>query len=264
MRREQKASQARGVMAMGRRNVFDRSRIRFRRAVLCLALVFIAGSTDGSRADEGGVSFWLPGIFGSLAAVPQQPGWSLSTMYYHTEVSASGDVARAREFEIGKIPGNLSASLNANLNATADIALVTPTYVFATPVLGGQATVGLMGIFGGTSTSLAGTLSGTLTLPPPVGPIPFMRSDSISDSLTSVGDLYPQFSLRWNAGLHNFMASATGDIPVGAYDSTRLSNIGLGHGAMDAGGGYTYFDPQADSTNRLFSRTDAHAALNSA
>ena len=27
-----------------------------------------------AMADEGGVSFWLPGFFGSLAAAPQQPG----------------------------------------------------------------------------------------------------------------------------------------------------------------------------------------------
>ena len=40
------------------------------------------------------------------------------------------------------------------------------------------------------------------------------------------------------------MVYATGDIPVGAYNSTRLSNIGLGHGALDFGGGYTYFNPQ--------------------
>jgi len=40
------------------------------------------------------------------------------------------------------------------------------------------------------------------------------------------------------------MTYITGDIPVGAYDSARLSNIGIGHGAIDAGGGYTYFDPQ--------------------
>jgi hypothetical protein len=29
-----------------------------------------------------------------------------------------------------------------------------------------------------------------------------------------------------------------------AYDSQRLSNFGIGHGAVDAGGGFTYFDPQ--------------------
>jgi len=33
-------------------------------------------------------------------------------------------------------------------------------------------------------------------------------------------------------------------VPVGAYDSTRLSNIGIGHGAIDAGVGYTYLNPQ--------------------
>jgi hypothetical protein len=41
------------------------------------------------------------------------------------------------------------------------------------------------------------------------------------------------------------MTYVTGDIPVGNYDSSRLSNIGLGHGAIDSGAGYTYFDPQS-------------------
>ena len=58
------------------------------------------------------------------------------------------------------------------------------------------------------------------------------------------GDLIPIATLRWNAGVHNYMTYITGDVPVGAYDSTRLSNLGIGHGAIDAGGGYTYFNPQ--------------------
>jgi hypothetical protein len=45
-------------------------------------------------------------------------------------------------------PGNVSATLNATLKATGDLALITPSYAFATPVLGGQASVGLMGILG--------------------------------------------------------------------------------------------------------------------
>jgi len=52
-------------------------------------------------ADEGGVSFWIPGLFGSLAAAPQQPGFSLSSIYYHTTVSAGSDVALAREITTG-------------------------------------------------------------------------------------------------------------------------------------------------------------------
>ena len=115
--------------------------------------------------------------------------------------------------------------------------------MFATPFLGGQAAVGLMGIYGRTSTSLAGTLTGALATP--FGTIPFLRSDSISDSVTGIWRLCTRSSsLRWNAGVHNYMTYITGDIPVGAYDSARLSNIGIGHGAIDGGGGYTYFNPQ--------------------
>ena len=33
-------------------------------------------------ADQGGVSYWIPGFFGSLAAAPQQPGWSLTNIDY--------------------------------------------------------------------------------------------------------------------------------------------------------------------------------------
>jgi hypothetical protein len=195
-----------------------------------------------AMADEGGVSFWLPGFFGSLAAAPQQPGWALTSIYYHTSVSAGADVARAREFEIGRIPVNLTANVSASLQARADLGLLMPTYTFATPVFGGQLTVGAIGIYGGVNTSLAGSVTGTLATP--LGTFPFSRFDSISDSVTGFGDVLPIATLRWNNGVHNYMTYITGDVPVGAYDSTRLSNIGIGHGAIDAGGGYTYLNPQ--------------------
>ena len=197
-------------------------------------------------ADEGGVSFWIPGLFGSLAATPQQPGWSLANIYYHTSVSAGADVAGAREFTLNRVPvnGTLNANLNLNINATGNLGLVIPSYVFATPVLGGQASVSLMAAYGVVGTSLAGTLSGVASVPP-LGSIPFgPRFDSINDTTWGFGDLAPMFQLKWNAGVNNFMTYVTGDIPVGAYQSTRLSNIGIGHGAIDAGGGYTYFNPQ--------------------
>jgi hypothetical protein len=97
--------------------------------------------------------------------------------------------------------------------------------------------VSMTGVFGRASTSIDGTLT---TM---VGPFTFVRSASVSDALTSVGDLYPMATLKWNQGVNNFMVYTRGDIPVGAYDANRLSNIGIGHGAIDAGAGYTYFDP---------------------
>ena len=105
-----------------------------------------------------------------------------------------------------------------------------------------------MEIYGANDTSLAGSIVGTLTTP--LGTFPFSRFDSIASSITGFGDLIPQFALRWNAGVYNYLAYVTGDIPVGAYDLTRLANIGIGRGAIDAGGGYTYFDQQ---TGREFS-----------
>jgi hypothetical protein len=198
------------------------------------------------HADEGGVSFWLPGLYGSLAAVPQQaPGWSISNIYYHDSVSAGGDVTRAREITIGNIPANVTATANANLHANLNLGFFIANYAFETPVLGGQASAGFLQVYGGNSTSLAGTLTGTATGPGggtfPFGPL----SDSINSSILGQGDLYPTFAIRWNAGVNNYMFYATGDIPIGAYDSMRLANLGIGHGAIDTGGGYTYFDPKA-------------------
>jgi hypothetical protein len=54
-------------------------------------------------ADEGGVGFWLPGTFGSLAAVPSVPGWSWATIYYHSEVSsgAGAQFPRGGRIDVG-------------------------------------------------------------------------------------------------------------------------------------------------------------------
>ena len=207
-----------------------------------LTLAAVLSAPEISRADESGISFWLPGLFGSLAAVPQQPGLSAALIYYHTTVSAGASVALSREFQIGNIPANVTAHANANVNATGDLGIFAPSYLFASPVFGGQASLSMMTIYGNTNTSLAGTVTGTLATP--FGSFPFMRSDSIANSTTGFGDLYPQFALRWNNGVNNYMTYITGDVPVGDYSSSSLSNIGIGHGAVDAGGGYTYFNSQ--------------------
>jgi len=204
---------------------------------LAAATLLVGLSFQSARADEGGVSFWLPGQFGSLAAVPSTPGWSLGTVYYHTSVGASGAVAAAKEIQIGRLSPTVNVNLNVNLNAQADLLILAPTYTFATPVLGGRLAVGVTGIFGRNSAGLDGTITAG------VGPFTATRTGSLSDSITGVGDLYPMMTLKWNNGVHNWMTYATGDIPVGAYDPTRLANLGIGHGAIDGGGGYTYLNP---------------------
>ncbi len=132
----------------------------------------------------------------------------------------------------------MNVNANVNLHADADLGLLQAGYTFATPVLGGQLNVNMTGITGRNSVSVDGTLTAM------VGPLVATRQGSIDSSVSGFGDLYPQASLRWNLGVHNFMTYVMGDIPVGAYDSTRLANLGIGHGAIDGGVGYTYFNPQ--------------------
>ena len=219
--------------------IFDQGKVALRSpatvALLCAGI--LATSASGALADESGVSFWVPGLYGSLAAVPGTPGWAVASIYYHTTVNAGADVAAAREIQIGKFSPTVNVNLNASLHATGDLAFVVPSYTFASPVMGGQLAVQMATIMGSTSANVNGTV--TASLPP----FSLVRTDSIGDTTTGFGDLYPLASLKWNMGVNNFMTYITGDIPVGNYSSASLSNLGIGHGAIDAGGGYTYFNP---------------------
>ena len=97
-----------------------------RRIALLLPPMSLLLASGPAAADEGGVSFWLPGQFSSFAAVPGDPGWSFPLVYYHTSTDASA----GRSFPIG-------GRLTAGVDARADLMFLAPSYVFATPVAGG-------------------------------------------------------------------------------------------------------------------------------
>ena len=171
-----------------------------------------------SIADEGGVSFWLPGIYGSLAAAPQQPGWSLATIYYHTSVSAFGNTAAAREATIGRFSPTVNVDLNVKVRANLDLVLVNPSYVFAAPVLGGQLAVGMMGIVGHNNSSLDGTITGG------VGPFSATRPGSFDSSLLSraspaigpqIGYLFPVGNMQGYLNLKGYKEFDASDRPDG-------------------------------------------------
>jgi hypothetical protein len=214
-----------------------RNASRLRTIAFVAASAALAFSPQISRADESGISFWLPGLYGSLSATPTTPGWSVAVIDYHTSVNASGAAAAAREVQIGRFSPNVNVNLNVALSGQADLAFIAPTYTFASPVLGGQLSATLAGVYGRNSANLSGTLTAA------AGPIVVQRMGFLEDALTSYGDLYPTFKLKWNNGVNNYMVYAAGDIPVGDYNSNRLTNVGIGHGAADFGGGYTYLNP---------------------
>jgi hypothetical protein len=195
------------------------------------------GLPDVALADEGGVSFWIPGFFGSLAAAPVQPGWSAATVYYHTSVDAGGEVAFARQVSRSNITVNFAGNLKAVLNADADFLFQSLGYTFKPKVLGGQLTVGAMLPFGRTTGSVSATVTGS-------GPLGLTLSGSASDEVTGFGDAAPIAQLRWNSGVHNYTTYITGNVPIGSYEAKRLANLGLGHVALDGGVGYTYLNPK--------------------
>jgi hypothetical protein len=176
-------------------------------------------------ADEGGVGFWLPGQMGSFAAVPSDPGWSVPIVYYYSAADAGADVAFPRR-------GRTSLGIDAKGN----LALVFPTYVFASPVAAGQLSLGV-GVGGGV---VKADVNATIT-----GPGGNTISGSEGDRRNGFADLYPMATLKWNHEVNNYMAYLAAGAPLGSYSADRLANTGTNHWALDAGGGYTYLDPKA-------------------
>lgn len=194
--------------------------------VICALVLGTLSSVPGAaRADEGGVSFWIPGFFGSLAAMPPTPGPAVATIYYHT----STDAGRNLQFPRG-------GAVVAGLVADADIGFVSPSYTFKTPVFwGGLATIAVLAGYGHLDASVDVTLT---------GPLGRTVSLSRSDDRTGFTDVPIFGKLNWNAGVHNYMLYTAVNVPNGTFER-RLANLSLGHWAWDAGVGYTYFNPKA-------------------
>jgi hypothetical protein len=183
------------------------------------AVLSLVALSSGVHADEGGTAFWCSGQFASQAAVPAAPGWSLVVSPYYYDGSAD----KSKTFQKGDV-----------LVAGARSILPTLTfqlgYAAEEKFLGGQPYLGLGWGPGNNRYSVDATNSHPAI------------EGARTDTITGGTDLYPYASLAWASGNDNWMAYVTGDIPLGAYQSSRLANIGIGHGALDAGGGYTYLN----------------------
>ncbi len=200
-----------------------------------LSLVALLSLASTAAADEGGISVYLPGFYGSFTSVPGEPGWALATVYYHTSIDAGADAA---------FPRGGGGQVDVGIEGRSDVVFFVPTFTFEQPVFdNAQLSVGmLLPVLRGRAqvdATLTGPLGGTL-------------SGSRSDTLTAFGDIAPFGMLKWNDGVNNYMAYSTVSIPVGSYDPDRIINAGFGHAAIDTGIGYTYLNP---STGREFSIT---------
>jgi hypothetical protein len=201
-------------------------------SVLTFATIFGRGSPS---ADESGASFWQPGTFANLAAVPGPPGWSFSATYFHATLAGGSNVATADT--LPRFPRTtLSLKLDADIKTNVDIAILNPGYTFDPPIWGGRLGFNLFLPVGTARTEIDALVTGAL------GPIGFAAQNSVSDRLTSFGDPAPQLSWKSNQGANNFMIYTRGGVPIGAYNADRIVNLGDGHASLDNGFGYTYFN----------------------
>jgi hypothetical protein len=205
-----------------------RARYRNMMALGGLCALALAATPQRALADAGGVGFWLPGLFGSLAATPGVPGWAYSTIYLHLQANAGA----AQNFVTS---GGARGSVVTGLTAHGDVLAQGITYTSPLSVLGGQAAFTVLAAPGNVGVGIGATLT---------GPRGNSISGNIIDNRTTLSDVFYQGTLKWNQGVHNEMVYITGNIPSGTYDPNRLANLNLGFAAFDGGAGYTYLDPK--------------------
>jgi hypothetical protein len=162
--------------------------------VVTFATVFGRGSPS---ADEGGASFWQPGTFANLAAVPGPPGWSFSATYFHASLAGGSNVATADT--LPRFPRTtLSINVDADIKTNVDIAILNPGYTFEPLIWGGRLGFNLFLPVGTARTEIDALATGAL------GPIGFGAQNSVSDRLTSFGDPAPPALVEIESGGEQF------------------------------------------------------------
>jgi hypothetical protein len=167
-------------------------------------------------ADENGVGFWLPGQYASGAALPPSPGFGLNTIAYQYRGKSN----------------TTTSGVNQATSATAQDLLLQPTYSFEQKILGATPSIGVTIGPGNAFTSVSAMYGGVSVY-------------QGNQTTYGMSDIYPVAQLYWSDKDQNhFMGYVMGGVPKGTYNSNNLANIGIGHGAVDVGGAYTYTNRQ--------------------
>ena len=162
----------------------------------------------GALADEGGVSFWLPGQYASFAAIAPNAGFSLPMQTYYYSGSAGATKALNRG-------GQVSFGLDSDFAAQ----FPTPTWTPDATLLGARPSFSLT-FFPGWSRTSANVGLGADTM-------------SRSDEASGFGDLYPMAQLFWSKGVQYQKAMSivvwTVFLLTGAGMAARLLYIMISH-----------------------------------
>lgn len=185
---------------------------RIRQWALALAALVALGPWQMASADAPGQSFWTPGQAAAFTGLPANAGWTVELQPYFY----SGDENRTVYY--GQLYGT-------NLGYETDVRVLQTTVQYGfKDTGGGRVTLGF--------TTGYGTRDTTLTSP----------GFTVESSASGLTSFNPFASIAWRSGSSHYKLYGMFGVPTGGYDGERLSNISLGHTALDVGGAYTYFD----------------------
>lgn len=184
--------------------------------MLSIAMILTLSTVSSIHAGEGASSNYFPSTYGDFGvAIPPEPGLTYINynLFYRAEVD--------RAVLQGRLKTNLDTFAYYNMSAFL--------YTFDKPVIGGRFLVGLYIPVG------YAELDATI-----VGPL---RSDSISDSETGLGDIsFIPFSGYWNTGNWYFNLYEFVTTPTGQFDLDNDINIGRNYWSFDTVFALTYLN----------------------
>ena len=189
------------------------------KAFPAVALAGVLASAQASLAAEGGFSFYLPGSAGDIAlAQSSEPGLQVANSVYFL----SGDAGAAV----------LQGKVNAGLDLTMALNIVSAGYTFDQEVLGATYTVGAAIPFGYAELEATITTAG--------GGSFFAERDSFNIADIALVPL----ELTWTIDNFSIQLGEAIYAPTGAYDVDEVVNLGLNHWGFDTTLAVTYFNPE--------------------
>ncbi len=181
------------------------------------ALAGVLVSAQASLAAEGGFSFYLPGLAGDIAhAQSSEPGLQVANTVYFL----SGDAGAAI----------LQGKVNAGLDLTMALDIVSAGYTFEQEVLGATYTVGAAIPFGYAELAATITTAGG-------------RSFAAERDSFNIADIaLVPLELTWTIDNISIQLGEVIYAPTGAYDVDKVVNLGLNHWGFDTTLAATYFN----------------------
>lgn len=186
---------------------------------LTFALAALVAAGAAQADDPFSQSVWMPGQVAAFSAIPPNPGLTVTVQPYYY----SGEMKGSKNL--------LGLQFEGTYKTDYSVGQLAVSYAPVTKLWNGQMNFGLMTGYGHRSTSVDfSSLNGV------------EQTVTGSDSVSSALDLYPYASITWSDQPNHLMLYLMGAIETAPYDAQRLSNLGLGHNAVDFGVAYTYLD----------------------